>query len=160
MHPLALSVCAVASDRDAVSRFDSGGSEPELRAIAVLHSRDVEASRTSDYATLQTLWSDDPVIMAPGQPLLRGTDALDQSFQQRIDQAPQVEVLSYDVELEEVLVLGDFAIEWGRIRGTTRSLHEPEGEPHEAAYKVMRILRKQDGVWRFHRAIWNSEPEP
>jgi ketosteroid isomerase-like protein len=67
----------------------------------------------------------------------------------------QVEVLVYVLDFEEVKVLGDYAFEWGTIRGAMRSKDSDEIE--HSSYNVMRILKKQaDGQWKVHRTIWND----
>jgi ketosteroid isomerase-like protein len=68
-----------------------------------------------------------------------------------------VEVIEYVLDFEEVKVLGEYAFEWGMIRGKTRRREGEEVE--EPSYKVMRILRKEtDGEWKVHRSIWNTYP--
>jgi len=68
-----------------------------------------------------------------------------------------VEVLEYVLDFEEVKFLGDYAFEWGTIRGATRP--KSSGEIEYSTYKVMRILKKQpDGEWKVHRSIWNENP--
>jgi ketosteroid isomerase-like protein len=69
-----------------------------------------------------------------------------------------VEVTEYELDFEEVMVLGDYAFEWGTIRGAARPIAGDRAAPPEpSVYKVLRILKKApDGQWRVHRAMWNT----
>ncbi len=101
--------------------------------------------------------SDDAVIMPPDGKLVRGRKEIDANYSRMKEAMSQVEVLDYVLDFEEVKVLGDYAYEWGEIRGCMRSKGSNKVEC--ATYKVMRILHKQqDGHWKVHRVIWNSNP--
>ena len=127
----------------------------DLRAIEELHRRDMRASREGDFETLRSLMSDDAVVMPPGGRVTRGRADLDASFARMAEGMRQVEVLEYELDFEEVQVVGDYAFEWGFIRGAMRAL--PDGEVERSSYKVMRVLRREpDGAWKVHRTIWNE----
>ena len=127
----------------------------DLKAIEELHQRDMRASREGDFETLRSLMSDDAVVMPPGGRVTRGRAALDASFARMAEGMKQVEVLEYELDFEEVTVVGDYAFEWGAIRGAMRAL--PDGEVERSSYKVMRVLQRQpDGAWKVHRTIWNE----
>ena len=129
----------------------------DLRAIEELHRRDMRASREGDFATLRSLMSDDAVVMPPGGRVTRGGAALDASFARMAEGMRQVEVLAYELDFEEVEVVGDYAFEWGAIRGAMRAL--PDGPVERSSYKVMRVLRREPGgAWKVHRTIWNDDP--
>ena len=69
----------------------------------------------------------------------------------------EVEVLEYVLDFEEITLLGNYAFEWGTIRGAMRD--KREGKVEYATYKVMRILQRQaNGEWKVHRTIWNDNP--
>lgn len=132
--------------------------ERDLRAIEELHRRDAAASRAGDFETLRSLMSDDAVVMPPGGKLKRGRAELDESFRRMADGVGAVEVLEYELDFEEVKVLGDYAFEWGTIRGAMRA--RDGGEVERSSYKVMRVLQKQPGgAWKVHRTIWNDNPK-
>ena len=126
---------------------------PDLHAIEALHRRDVEASKTGDFATLRTLIDDDGVLLPPGQPAHRGRNALDATFRTMQAHYQNVEVLEYDQHFEEVVVLGNYAFEWGTLSGKQRG----DGQLVSSRYHLMRILKKQpDGSWKVYRSIWNE----
>jgi ketosteroid isomerase-like protein len=137
--------------------------EMELQRISDLHERDAEASRDDDFATLRSLVSEDAVLMPPGQDWVRGSEALDENYARMAEAMRDVEVTEYSLDFQEVLILGDYAFEWGTIRGAMRPRgSEPSTPPEPSSYKVLRVLKKDpDGHWRVHRAMWNaSPPEP
>ena len=134
------------------------GPEEDRAAIEALHRADEEASRRQDFGTLRSLMSDDAVVLAPGARPLRGRAEIDAAFARPSDARSAEEVLSYAFHWEEVRVLGDTAIEWGRITGATRPHDAPDAAPTRSAHNVLRILRREAGGWRIHRTIWNDAP--
>jgi uncharacterized protein (TIGR02246 family) len=129
----------------------------DLEAIGRLHQKDMAASKAGDFDTLHSIMTDDAVIMPPGGKVVRGRAEMDAGFERMKESMSQVEVLEYVLGFEEVKVLGDYAFEWGTIRGAMRS--KDGGEVEHSTYKVMRILQKQpDGSWKVHRSIWNNNP--
>ena len=125
----------------------------DLARIEALHQRDEQASRAQDYAILATLWTEDGVMLAPGGPRLRGPELFGHLESARKRNVPY-EVVEYTFDFEEVEVVGDYAFEWGVVRGTTRD--RSTGATEETAYKLLRVLRREAGEWKVHRAIWNE----
>jgi ketosteroid isomerase-like protein len=133
-----------------------GASSADREALEELHRVDAEASMRQDHAILLSLMSDDPVILPPGARPLRGREQVEASFARQQTTPLTVEVLSYAFEWQEVEVIGDLAIEWGRIVGETRPRDAgPEVPSTAAAYNVLRVLRRQPDGWKVHRTIWN-----
>jgi len=131
------------------------GSPDDLAAIRDLHEIDRRASLARDFETLRSILSDDAVVLAPGAPPLAGRRAIDENFRQMVETLQEIEVLDYELDFEEVRVFGDYAYEWGRIRGTLRD--PATGEERQNAFKVLRILRREaDGRWRIYRTMWNE----
>jgi uncharacterized protein (TIGR02246 family) len=129
----------------------------DLEAIERLHQKDMAASKAGDFATLRSLMTDDAVVMPDKGKWIRGKDALDASYRSMEKSMSNAEVLEYIEEFEEVKILGEYAFEWGTIRGSMRP--RGGGEAEYSSYKVMRILQKQpDGEWKVHRTIWNENP--
>lgn len=124
-------------------------------AIQRLHHLDMQAAKNGDHQTLHTLWSDEPVMLPPDSPPIMGP-AFEERFKTMQNAPPSpVEILDYVIDMREVEIVGDYAFEWGEIRGTTR--HKETGETETSVYNVMRILQKNpDGDWKVHRAIWND----
>ena len=125
-----------------------------LTHIEALHARDEEASRAQDHAALATLWTADGVMLAPGARRVRGPELFAQLDERAARQERSAEVLEYSFDFEEVVVVGDYAFEWGVVQGKTRDL--ATGAVAVSRYKLLRVLRREGGDWRVHRAIWNA----
>ena len=133
--------------------------EKDLAAIEELHRRDMRASKAGDFETLRSIITDEAVMMPPGVRATRGREQIERGLGRMSESMRGVEVLEYVLDFEEVVVCGDYAFEWGHIRGAMRA-REEGAEVERSAYKVMRILRREaDGTWKVHRSIWNDAPE-
>lgn len=105
------------------------------------------ATRKGDRAALLALVTEDCVFMAPGMAPIRGRATL----------APLLE--GYDqlsleplFDLQELVVLGDWAFAWGRDELT--AVVRSSGAIRSAAGWAVTILRRDgDGRWRFARGI-------
>ncbi len=123
-----------------------------MRDIEALRRRDEAASKAYDVEALAALWTDDPVALPPGGPVMRGPE-LRAQLSRLAAVARRTEVLEYREIFEETLVFGDTAVEWGRIEGSERE--RATGTVTESRFHVMRILRRApDGTWRVHRSIF------
>lgn len=129
----------------------------DREAIEALNAADEAASKAQDLEALRALIDDDAVMLPPGGRIQRGKEAIDASFA-RLGSTPRThEVLEYSLDFEEIQLLGDYAIEWGTIRGRTRSIANRVST--ETEYHVLRVLRKQpDGSWKVYRSIWAPGP--
>jgi uncharacterized protein (TIGR02246 family) len=123
------------------------------KAIERLHRRDMRASAAGDFAALRALVDDNAVMLPPGGAPQRGTKDFDAAFE-RMSNSPRThEVIEYRLEFEEVKIFGNYAVEWGAIRGATREL--ATGRVNQSEYHVMRVLRRQsNGSWKIYRSIW------
>jgi len=132
---------------------------PGLQAIERLHRRDMRASAAGDFDALRALVDDDAVMFPPGGAPQRGAKEFDAAFE-RMAAAPKThEVIHYRLDFEEVKVFGNYAVEWGAIRGATREISS--GRVVESEYHVMRVLRRQkNGSWKVYRSIWAPRGAP
>jgi ketosteroid isomerase-like protein len=123
------------------------------KAIERLHRRDMRASAAGDYAALRALVDDKAVMFPPGGAPQRGAKDFDAAFE-RMNNSPRThEVLEYRLDFEEVKIFGNYAVEWGAIRGATREI--ATGRVNQSEYHVMRVLRRQsNGSWKVYRSIW------
>lgn len=122
-------------------------------AIERLRRRDVKASAAGDFVALRALVDDDAVMLPPGAAPQRGSKDFDAAFA-RMNASPKThEVIEYHLDFEEVKVFGNYAVEWGAIRGATREI--ATGRVIQSEYHVMRMLRRQrNGSWKVWRSIW------
>jgi len=123
------------------------------KAIERLHRRDMRASAAGDFAALRALVDDNAVMLPPGGAPQRGAKDFDAAFE-RMNNSPRThEVIEYRLEFEEVKIFGNYAVEWGAIRGATREI--ATGRVNQSEYHVMRVLRRQsNGSWKIYRSIW------
>jgi len=123
------------------------------KAIERLHRRDMQASAAGDFAALRALIDSDAVMLPPGGAIQRGAKDFDAAFE-RMNLGPKThEVLEYRLDFEEVKIFGNYAVEWGAIRGATREIST--GRVIQAEYHVMRVLRRRrNGSWKVYRSIW------
>ena len=81
---------------------------------------------------------------------------LDRWYDRQRNELSQVEILDYREDFQEVTLLGDYAFEWGTLRGMART---EKGDINPFSYKILRILKREHDEWKFHRSIWNANPE-
>ncbi len=129
------------------------------KAIERLHRRDMRASAAGDFAALRALVDDNAVMLPPGGAPQRGAKDFDAAFE-RMNSSPRThEVIEYRLEFEEVKIFGNYAVEWGAIRGATREI--ATGRVNQSEYHVMRVLRRQsNGSWKIYRSIWTPGAGP
>jgi uncharacterized protein (TIGR02246 family) len=129
------------------------------KAIERLHRRDMRASAAGDFAALRALVDDNAVMLPPGGAPQRGAKDFDATFE-RMNNSPRThEVIEYRLEFEEVKIFGNYAVEWGAIRGATREI--ATGRVNQSEYHVMRVLRRQsNGSWKIYRSIWTPGAGP
>lgn len=123
------------------------------KAIERLHRRDMRASAAGDFVALRALVDDNAVMLPPGGAPQRGAKDFDATFE-RMSGSPRThEVIEYRLEFEEVKIFGNYAVEWGAIRGATREI--ATGRVNQSEYHIMRVLRRQsNGSWKIYRSIW------
>ena len=113
----------------------------------------MKASREQDFERLESLLTEDVVMMAPGADFVRGRDAVRNQRRVVATDGPGIEILSYSFDFEEVEILGEYAFEWGTLSGRTKL---SDGTVRDEHYKLLRILRRDPDGWKVHRAIWNT----
>jgi uncharacterized protein (TIGR02246 family) len=132
----------------------------DMAAIERLHQRDAAAAKIGDVKTLIELWTADGIALPPGEPPVKGIDALRVWLGKSADATEKYEITEYKMDFQEVRLFGDEAIEWARTSMTVKPKGAPSGL--HASGNLMRILKREpDGAWKVARAIWNLEkPSP
>ena len=134
----------------------SPGLDEDLRAIEALNQHDVDAVLSSDIDALISQWTDDFVVITQGS-IVRGRDANAALMEPAREMAGQLEPLEHVLDFEETIVAGDYAIQWGTVRSSSRA--RASGEVFSGGGKLMRILQRQpDGSWKMHRTMTVSDP--
>jgi ketosteroid isomerase-like protein len=128
--------------------------EDEINKIKRLRQREQDAALANDYEAQARLQDSDAVILPPGGPAHVGEENIRAAYAQLKHAYRDVEVIAYEMDLSEPQIEGDYAWEWGSIRG--RSRISSSAEVHAGNYQVLRILRRQkNGEWKIFRSIWN-----
>jgi len=129
-----------------------------LAGIEELHRKDIAASKTRDFKTLLSLWTEDGVLLLPGRKPIVGINALKVYMDEQAKISQTYKIMKYEHKWEEIKVIGDWAFEWGYF--DTEAEIIKDGEIIKEQGKLLRILRKQkDGSWKAARAIGhNDEP--
>jgi len=143
-------------ERPAQKPQPSAAQAQDREGIAALQKRDIAASMTLDVDALIDLWTDDGVLLPPHHEPIEGKAALRHFLEQYRNQYRNHDILAYNEEWKEVMVIGEYAYQWGTI---SSRMKPPTGAEIETAVHAVRILkREKDGYWRVARAIWNEAP--
>ncbi len=133
---------------------DPSALENDLRAIDAVNQRDVQFALANDPAAMMSQWTDDIVLLQPAGPIMRGRAAIAESLR-GVEQV--VEIVESALDIQEVKVLGDYAVQWGTYRYAMRP--RAGGPAIRASGKIMRVLQRQaDGSWKIHRGITTVDP--
>jgi ketosteroid isomerase-like protein len=123
----------------------------DVKAIEQLFERFIAAFNEQDVETLRTSYTEDALVMPPGQPSVHGPDAIISQLW-----GPTFDAFDVDATLpiDEIQTDG----EWGFVRGTYDLRLEPkvEGDPVTEEGRYIDVVKKEaDATWRIARAIWN-----
>jgi len=123
----------------------SRSESPVRAAIEAQNAAFGEAVRRADADRLAALYTRDALVVAPGAPIARGTAAIAAFWKAGLEGVKDARLVSTAVE-----DLGDTAIEDGNAE-----LRTADGATARARYLV--VWKREAGVWKLHRDIWNSE---
>ena len=117
--------------------------EEEIRGVVATWLR---ATAEGDLETVLGLMSEEVVFLLPGQEPMRGRAAFAEGFLSMKGRI-KIEAVS---EIQEILVMGDYASCWNRLRLTLSFL--PGGEQKHREGPVLSLFRREeDGRWRIYR---------
>lgn len=130
-----------------------------LAGIEDLHRRDIEASRTRDFETLLSLWTEDGVLLMPEMEPVVGKAALESYMDKQAAVSQTYRIREYEHFWQELKIFGDWACEWGYFSGEAEMVDSEEIFCQKG--KLLRILKRQeDGSWKCARAIGHyDDPE-
>jgi ketosteroid isomerase-like protein len=135
----------------------SSAKEQDREGIELLQKRDIAASMAFDVNQFLELWTDDAVLLPPRHKQIVGKPVLRKFMEERRDQYANYDMLAYNEEWNEVMVIGDYAYQWGTV---TVRMKPPTGSELGYAVHAIRILKHDQDVWRVARAMWNEAPNP
>lgn len=126
----------------------------DVKAIEQLFERFITAFNGHDIETLRASYTEDALVIPPGQPLVRGPDAIISQLW-----GPTFDGFEVDATLpiDEIKTDG----KWGFVRGTYGLRLEPkgEGDPVTEEGRYIDVVEKEAvdtfDTWKIARAIWN-----
>jgi uncharacterized protein (TIGR02246 family) len=140
---LALSACG--------SRADPGQEEQKLMETSRAWSR---AAQGGDVDSMLAYWSDDAVVIQPGQEVTRGREPL-RAMIERMNKVPGF-AISWEPLEARISDGGDMGY---LIERTTLTMNGPDGKPVTQHFRAVTIWKKQaDGSWKNVVDISNPGP--
>ena len=156
-HKFSIAACALALgllSLKALRPMCASAAGDDRAAIEKLHQQDVSATLAKDPKALADLFTEDAVLLQPGQAPVVGKKAIFAENLQDQTAHPDAKVLSYKPEIKDLQIHGDFAFEWDTFEASYKDSANGEAKTFRA--KALRILQRQpDGSWRFSRVMWN-----
>lgn len=145
---LALGGC---SGQDASNQAEVSAGKIELGQM----NRDFAAAlNAKDAKAAAALYTEDAVLIPPGEPLVRGREAIEEYWRGAIESGG---VRDVSVETMDALSSGSLGYETGSFVLTANG---PDGEAVIDRGRYMELLRREpDGRWLSTHGIWNASPE-
>jgi uncharacterized protein (TIGR02246 family) len=110
-----------------------------------------EAFKRGDIAGVAALYTADARLMPPDAPMMSGTEAIEAFWQAAMKMGIKEATLeSIDVESSDG---SDLATEIGKF---TLSIETPGGERVAQTGKYIVLWKREDGTWKLHADIWNT----
>jgi len=128
----------------------------DRKGIAALQKQEIAASMAFDVNALLDQWTDDAVLLPPRHGPIIGRAALRRFFQDKKYQYANYDMLAYEEQWNEVMVVGVYAYQWGTVSFRLKPL--TGGEIGGTVHAVRILKREEDSYWRVARAMWNEAP--
>lgn len=118
--------------------------------IASANQNFMDAFTRQDAAGLAALYTDDTKLLPPGFPMMTGREAVQSFWQGAMD----LGIKEARLETLEVESQGNLASEIGRF---TLTVQPQDSESTEITGKYVVVWKSQDGTWKLHVDIWNTD---
>jgi ketosteroid isomerase-like protein len=150
---IALAICACAAFGCERNSFDADSER------AALLARDAEwatlASAKSDVEKIVSYWSDDAIVMPPGQPVVEGKAAL----REFVAASQKIPGFRIHWKSDHVSFSPDGQLAYMRSSNET-TMTGPDGKPIVIPGRAITVWRKEAGTWRCVVDIWNEPARP
>jgi len=145
---LALGACSGPEDpvqaEVSASKFELGQMNRDF--AAALNAKDAKAAAAA--------YAEDAVLLPPGEPLVRGREAIEEYWRGAIELGG---IRDVSVETMDAQSSGSLGYETGSFELTADG---PDGEPVTDRGRYIELLRRDpDGRWVSTHGIWNAAPE-
>jgi ketosteroid isomerase-like protein len=126
------------------------GSDEHQAAIDKIREMEAASVNNADSSSIPKIYSQDVEYIPPGEPVLKGTDAVREWHMALIEQ--------FDADLEytasDIKVMGDWAIE--QYEGNVKMTPKAGGDPIVEQVRGIHVYRRgEDGTWKITKDIWN-----
>jgi len=147
---VACALIACSGSEDSM-QAETSASKAELGQM----NRDFAAAlNAKDAKAAAALYTEDAVLIPPGEPLVRGRDAIEEYWRGAIEAGG---VRDVSVETMDALSSGSLGYETGSFVLTANG---PDGEAMTDRGRYVELLRREpDGRWLSTHGIWNASPE-
>ena len=145
-----LALCACSGRGDSMET-EVSASRSELGQM----NRDFAAAlNAKDAAAAAALYTEDAVLIPPGEPIVQGRAAIEEYWRGALELGG---VRDVSVETMDALSSGSLGYETGSF---VLTVDGPDGEPIIDRGRYIELLRREpDGTWRSTHGIWNAAPE-
>jgi len=145
---LALGACSdsrgPAESEVSASTFELGQMNRDF--AAALNAKDARAAAA--------LYTEDAVLIPPGEPMVRGRQAIEEYWRGAIESGGVREV---SVETIDAGSSGSLGYETGKFKLTATG---PDGNTVTETGRYVELLRREpDGTWRSTHGMWNAPPK-
>jgi len=112
----------------------------------------VEATKRKDVAAVLTIYTDDAIVLPPGQEPVNGREAIREFYKSYY--AGSWQLVSEEFKATSVILRGDLAIETADYSG---EIHQGEkGTIHFTGKNLVVWKRQKDRSWKLLRDMWSS----
>ena len=120
-------------------------------AIEQANARFVKAFEQRDTAAISAMYTEDAILLPPGQEMVKGRAAIEQFWKSTMNSGVKSAVLT----TLDVTASGDLATDVGTVEMTIAA----EGKPTTKAFaKYVAVWKREGGSWKLHRDMWNDLP--
>ncbi len=128
------------------------GSEQHKAAINKIREMEAASVNNADSTIIPNIYSQDVEYIPPGEPALKGTDAVRDWHMAMIEQ--------FDAHLEytssHIKVMGNWAVE--QYAGTVKLTPKAGGDPMVEDVRGIHVYQLgKDGTWKITHDIWNYD---
>ena len=128
----------------------------DVHALGQLREQLRLSEQTGDASSLEEVYAEDAIIMAPYLPTVEGRAACLEFARTLLSELASEFERHVEVSSAELMILGDVAVDRGTFAQTL--VPRAGGEPiHETGRYLWVHERSRDRRWRVRRIIWNME---